>query len=262
MSDPRLLQLARQIVTYAVDVQRGEKVLIESWTGAEELTLLVIEEVYRRGGLPVVDYENARGRRAQLLGMTEDAARALAEIELERIKKVQCYINLRAIENNFEYTDVPAEKNGVYDRAMGEARNYRKRNTKWCSLKCPGPAMAQKFGMSTNGFTDFYFDAMLLDYARMTELATPLMDFVKRTDRVHVKAADTDISFSIKGCKPDTPSFPNDTGNGRLNLPDGEMGCGVVKESVNGYIHYNTPTVYNDIPFSGLRLRTGRSLRR
>lgn len=226
--------------------------MIETWSGAEDLALCLVEEVQAAGGVPVVDIENARIRRAQLLGMTEEAAGVLAALELERIQKMQGYIAVRAIPNNFEYRDVGSGGLAFYERAMAEARYHRKRHTKWCSLKYPGPAMAQKFGMSTAGFEDFYFSAMLLDYKRMTELAQPLVDLVRRTDRVEVKTPKTDISFSIKGCKPEKPSFPNDTGNGRLNLPDGEIGCGVVKESVNGYICYNTPTVYNDIPFSGI----------
>jgi aminopeptidase len=249
-----MASLANQIISYSIGVQQGENVLIECWSGAEELALCLVEGIRAVGGIPVLTIENASLRRAQLLGITEEGAKVMAALEMERIQKMQSFISLRAIPNNFEYRDVPPEKTGIYERAMKEVRNYRKRNTKWCSLKYPGPAMAQKFGMSTEGFFDFYFDAMLLDYKRMSALAEPLVDLVRRTDRVQVKAAGTDISFSIKGCKPEKPSFPNDTGNGRLNLPDGEIGCGVVKESVNGHIWYNTPTVYNDIPFSGIQL--------
>jgi aminopeptidase len=41
---------------------------------------------------------------------------------------------------------------------------------------------------------------------------------------------------------------------GDLNIPDGECFTAPVKNSVNGVIHYNTPTLYNGITFDNVRL--------
>ena len=70
---------------------------------------------------------------------------------------------------------------------------------------------------------------------------------MKRADRVHLKAPGTDLTFSIKGigakmCK------------GDRNIPDGEVFSCPVKNSVNGMIQFNTPTIYSGTKFENVRL--------
>jgi aminopeptidase len=69
-----------------------------------------------------------------------------------------------------------------------------------------------------------------------------------QADRVHVKGpGDTDISFSIK----DIPVIPC---AGEHNIPDGECFTAPVRDSINGVIHFNTPTIYNGVSFENVRL--------
>ena len=68
-----------------------------------------------------------------------------------------------------------------------------------------------------------------------------------KTDQVHLKGPGTDLTFSIKGigaraCK------------GDRNVPDGEVFSCPIKNSVNGVIQYNTPTVYAGSRFENVRL--------
>src|SRR5207247_4462020 len=70
---------------------------------------------------------------------------------------------------------------------------------------------------------------------------------MKKTDRVQLKSPGTDLSFSIKGigaqmCK------------GDRNIPDGEVFSCPVKDSVNGVITFNTPTLYSGTKFENVRL--------
>ena len=64
---------------------------------------------------------------------------------------------------------------------------------------------------------------------------------------MHLKAPGTDLTFSIKGigakmCK------------GDRNIPDGEVFSCPVKNSVNGVIQFNTPTLYSGTKFENVRL--------
>ena len=71
---------------------------------------------------------------------------------------------------------------------------------------------------------------------------------MNRTDRVHIKGpGDTDLTFSIK----DIPAVPC---CGEKNIPDGECYTAPVRDSVNGVIHYNTPTIYQGTAFKNIRL--------
>jgi aminopeptidase len=75
----------------------------------------------------------------------------------------------------------------------------------------------------------------------------PLEKRMKKADRVHIKGPGTDLTFSIKGigakmCK------------GDRNIPDGEVFSCPVKNSVNGHIQFNTPTIYSGTRFDHVRL--------
>ncbi|MDF2590669.1 MAG: aminopeptidase, partial [Clostridia bacterium] len=54
-------------------------------------------------------------------------------------------------------------------------------------------------------------------------------------------------SFSIKG-------LPAIKCAGELNIPDGEVFSAPVKDSVNGYITYNTPAEYQGFTYENIRL--------
>ena len=121
-------------------------------------------------------------------------------------------------------------------------------HTRWCVLRWPTPSMAQLAEMSTEAFEDFYFDVCTLDYAKMDRAAQKLKARMDKSERVHLKGpGDTDLTFSIK----DIPTIPC---SGKLNIPDGECFTAPVRDSVNGVIHFNTPTVYNGSSFKNVRL--------
>ena len=68
------------------------------------------------------------------------------------------------------------------------------------------------------------------------------------TDEVHIVGKGTDLRFSIK----DIPVIPC---AGEKNIPDGECFTAPVRDSVNGTIHFNTPTIYQGTTFTDVRLR-------
>ena len=108
--------------------------------------------------------------------------------------------------------------------------------------------MAQLSGMSTRDFEDFYFDVCTLDYEKMHRAMLPLKALMERTDRVRMVGPGTDLRFSIKGL----PAIPC---AGNCNIPDGEVFTAPVKDSVEGQISFNTPSLYQGFKFENLRLR-------
>jgi aminopeptidase len=108
--------------------------------------------------------------------------------------------------------------------------------------------MAQQAEMSTEAFEDFYFDVCTMDYGKMSRAMQPLKKMMEKTDKVRLKGpGDTDLRFSIKGI----PAIPCD---GKLNVPDGEVFTAPVKESVNGVIHFNCPSMHRGITHNDVRL--------
>jgi len=130
---------------------------------------------------------------------------------------------------------------------MRPVLNQRVDHTKWVVLRYPTESMSQQAGMSTEAFEDFYFDVCTLDYSKMDKAMTPLVELMNKTDRVRIVAKDTDLTFSIKG-------IPAIKCSGLRNIPDGEVYTAPVKDSVNGYITYNVPSVEEGIKFENVRL--------
>ena len=102
-------------------------------------------------------------------------------------------------------------------------------------------------GMSTEAFENLYFDVCTMNYPKMARAMVPLERRMREADAVHIKGPGTDLEFSIKGigakmCK------------GDRNIPDGEVFSCPVKDSINGHIQFNTPTIYAGTRFENVRL--------
>ena len=149
--------------------------------------------------------------------------------------------------------DVPADRLQLYSKILRPVLNHRVNKTKWCVLRWPTPSMAQAANMSTEAFEDFYFDVCTMDYRKMAMAMEPLTKRMSSADAVRLVAPNTDLTFSIKGigAKPC---------EGTRNIPDGEVFSCPVKDSVNGVIAFNTPTLYAGTKFENIRLefKSGR----
>ena len=249
MHDPRLDKLANVLVTHSTTVQPGEFVLIEGIDIPQEMVIALIRSVREAGGIPLVELKQNRIQREIIRGGDDAGIKLIGEYETYRMEKVQAYIGIRGSHNITEMSDVPTEAMQRYQKYWQRPLNdIRVPHTKWVVLRWPLPAMAQQAKMSTEAFEDYYFDVCTLDYSRMESAMSPLKALMEETDEVHIVGEDTDLQFSIKGI----PVIPC---AGEKNIPDGECFTAPVRDSVNGTIHFNTPTIYQGTTFTDIRLR-------
>jgi aminopeptidase len=247
--DERIKVLAKNITGYSCTVQKGEKVLIEAVGMELPLVRELIKEVHRLGGVPFVTIKNNAVERELLLNASEDQLISRARYESARMREMDAYIGVRSGDNSSDLSDVPPEKMDLYNRLFWDAVHGKIRvpQTRWVVLRYPSPSMAQLAGMSTEAFEDYYFKVCNLDYAVMSVAMDPLADLMAATDRVRITGRDTDITFSIK-------NLPPRKCDGKRNIPDGEVFTAPVRESVNGHITYNTPSLYQGFTFDNIRL--------
>lgn len=246
--DPRIRTLARNLIRYSTDLKAGEKILIDVYGLEVPVVRALIEETYAVGGIPFVSMKNHQVLRALLMGATEEQWSMMARYEAERMKEMDAYIGLRSGDNATELSDVPPEKNKIYQEKWWHPvhSNIRVNDTRWVVLRWPTHSMAQLAGTSTENFEDFYFDVCTLDYAKMDRNMDPLKARMERTDKVRIVGPGTDLEFSIKGISAVKCS-------GKRNIPDGECYTAPVRDSVNGVITYNTPSVYQGFVFENVR---------
>jgi aminopeptidase len=248
MIDPRLDQLAKNLINYSVELKPGERILIENVGMETEFVKLLVKYSYMAGGLPFVTLKNPQIQRTLLSACTEEQLDDMASFEAMRMKKMNAYIGIRAGENVSEMSSVPAEKHRLYSARFQKPvhSDIRVKHTKWCVLRYPNHSMSQLANMPTDDFEEFYFNVCNLDYSKMSKAMDNIIEYMERTDRVRLVAEGTDISFSIKG-------IPAVKCDGKLNIPDGEIFTAPVRESVNGYLTYNAPAVYQGFTFENIR---------
>jgi aminopeptidase len=247
MHDDRFDKLAKLLVQYSVRLKRNETVLIEAFDIPDEMTIALIRAVRKAGGVPFAQTYYTRVNRALALEASDRQLNLMASHELTRMKKMNAYIAVRGSNNITELSDVPPEKMKLIGRKMRRVQDQRVKKTKWVVLRWPTPSMAQLAGMSTEAFEDFYFDVCTLDYRKLLPGMKALKRLMEKTDRVQIKGPGTDLRFSIKG-------IPAVICGGDRNIPDGEVFTSPVKDSVEGHVTFNAPSIYQGIAFDGIRL--------
>ncbi len=247
MTDPRFTKLARQLVGYSTALKKGDRALLDVIDVPDEFAIELMRAVRAVGATPLIEVRHTRITREILRDTDEKHAALVRDVEMYRMRKVQAYIAIRGSANANETADVASDRMALYARLMRPVLNYRVSRTRWVVLRWPTASMAQAANMSTEAFENFFFDVCTMDYRKMAKAMAPLEQRMKAADRVHLKGPGTDLTFSIKGigarmCK------------GDRNIPDGEVFSCPVKNSVNGQIQFNTPTIYSGTRFENVRL--------
>src|SRR6201981_3206142 len=247
MHDDRFDKLAKLLVEYSIRLKRNETVLIEAFDIPDEMTIALIRAVRKGGGVPFAQTYQTRVNRALALEASDRQLNLMARHELARMKKMNSYMALRGRHNINKFAECAPERMKLIGKKMRPVQDQRVKKTKWVVLRWPTPSMAQLAGMSTEAFEDFYFDVCTLDYRKLLPGMEALKRLMDKTDRVQIKGPGTDLCFSIKG-------IPAVICGGDRNIPDGEVFSCPVKDSVEGHVTFNAPSIYQGIAFDGIRL--------
>ena len=250
MSDPRWDHLADILLNHSTKLKTGEILLVECFDLEDDtLPRLLVRKAARKGAHVLIETKNARIVRELVRHASEPQMKLWGETELLRMKGAHAYIGLRGAKNINEMADVSSEKLGLYNTHLLTPVHFEQRvkHTKWCVLRLPNASMAQQAGMSTEAFEDFYFDVCNLDYPKLARALKPLVQRMEAAKHVHITGPETDLSFSIEG-------IPVVACAGEMNIPDGEVFTCPVRDSVNGTVKFNAPTVYQGSSFDGVKL--------
>jgi len=247
MHDPRCDPLASLLVNFSTRLKPGEKVLIDAFDIPPEMTVALVRAACAAGAVPFVQIHQARVSREIAICATAEQLDFASKHELTRMKAMAAYIAVRGSENISESSDVPAAQMKLVAGKLKPVLDHRVKKTRWCVLRWPSPSMAQQAGMSTERFEKFFFDVCTLDYSRMQPGMKALKALMDRTDKVHITGTGTDLSFSIK-------NIPAVTCGGTHNIPDGEVFTCPVRNSVQGHVSFNAPTIYQGAAFDNIRL--------
>ena len=247
--DTRIQQLAKNLIKNSVRLQKGEHLLIEVNDTGKELAKALMEEAYLVGGKPFLWVKDQDLMRTFLMGADQKQIDVMGQWEANLMEKMQAYIAIRGNDNPSDLSDIPAEAKKNFQTYWSRVvhTDLRLANTKWCVLRWPNPTMASHAKMSTQGFEDFYFDVCTLDYQKLEQAELPLKALFDRTKEVEIIGPGTHLKFSIE-------NIPTVMSYGLRNVPDGEVFTAPVKDSVEGKITYNTPSIYQGVVHENVTL--------
>ena len=108
--------------------------------------------------------------------------------------------------------------------------------------------------MSLKAYEDFVFGACMVHlddpvtyWLNMAERQQRLCDYLAGKKQMHVKGDNIDMTMSIAG-----RTFIN--ADGTANFPDGEIFTGPVEDSVNGWVRFTFPALYQGNMVGGAEL--------
>lgn len=248
--DLRDNDLAKTLVRHSVRAGKGDLVFIDAiGLDTRGLAEAICGEVLRAGAAPYVHLSDPETIRKLVHGSTESTLTRLAEFELLQMQNATCYIGIRGGANSYELADVPPRKMDLYNRILRKPVHLEERvkRTRWVVLRYPNSAMASMAGQPREKFADFYYQVCNHDYSAMEKACRPLKRLMEKTDHVAIKGPGTDLEMSIQGI-PVVPCF------GTHNIPDGECFTAPVRDSVNGTVTFNVPTIWESRAYDNIQL--------
>jgi len=250
MKDKRNEVLARQLLDYSTKLKKGEILYLEI-KGKETLELgkQIVRLATERGAVPFWYYNDESLLRQWIRDVTKEQLQKQADLHMELMTRADAYIGLRGSDNPFDLADIPQKQMDLWNTVFYKPVHLEERvkRTRWVVLRYPNNAMAQLAETSQESFEDFYFDVCCADYARMSKAMDPLVALVNATDKVQIKSPGTDLTFSMKDIKVVKC-------DGLRNIPDGEVYTAPVRDSADGTITYNTPSLYQGIVYNNISL--------
>ncbi len=247
--DRRWKELGSLLVGYCVGVKPAEKVMI-AMGEVETLPLVhgVYEAVIRAGAFPQVQFLSETLRHKLLKHGSREQLAWTPEIEAYGMEWADVYIGLRGAYNIHEHDDIPTESIALNQGAMGTVSRLRWEKTRWCLVRVPNAAFAQAAETDEDTIMEMFFDACLIDWEKESGKLREWARKLDRTSSVRVTGKDTDLTFSVRGRR-------WVAGDGKINMPDGEIMTAPVEDSLNGQICFEFPGVLSGRLINDIKLR-------
>lgn len=250
MADPRIEKLAKVLVYYSLELQPKEDLIIRSAPLADELTLAVYKQALLAGANPMVINK--------VPGQTEIYYKYASDDQLEYIppimrwvyEKARAILIIDAHHNTHELAGVDPGRMARARQAEFELfkifmERMGSKDVKWCYTVFPTDASAQDADMSLADYTDFVFGAGLLNlddpvsaWKQEAERQKRLIQWLDGRDQVVIRGKDIDLRMSIAG-----RTFEG--ASGQNNFPDGEIYTSPVEDSVEGWVRFSYPGIFD-----------------
>jgi aminopeptidase len=264
VSDLRVQKFAKVLVEHCTRVIPGDRVLIEATTVAEPLVRELFIQIMEKGGHPHPmiafpgmmpfsqdEFYLTYANEAQL-----DFVPTFYKLAYDQFES---RIRIHSSTNTRGTTSINPAKVQRRNKATGvitesQMRRGGEGKFKWVTTLYPTDAYAQDAAMSLKEYEDFVFGAVhaheddpIAFWKGTAAGQQKAIDFLVDKNLVTLRGPNVDLTLSIKGRR-----FSNSTGT--HNMPDGEIFTGPVEDSVNGWVKFTYPAIYQGVAVEGAEL--------
>lgn len=240
--------LANIIVEYSINVKPNDRILITINPKVnKELVKQIVKNIIDKDAYPYVKISDEEINNIISENLNDLIIENIVKRSKYEVDNYDGYVIINYNENDYENKNMNIEMHKKLGKLKEDIDKIRINNRKWVLLNYPSYLDAHKANMTTEEFYNFAINTMIFDYSSMNEALKPLKELMEKTDKVTIKGPGTDISFSIK-------NMPAIICAGKYNIPDGEIYTAPIKESVNGYITYNAPSLYHGNTYTNVKL--------
>jgi aminopeptidase len=230
-------------------------VVISGGAAAEPLVKEVYIRLLQAGAIPFPQ--------VALPGMQELFFKHARDVHYEKTPEItravyeraDAFISIMAPKNTRALANVEPTKQRALGKRDKALQDMVLEKDRWALTLFPTDALAQESEMGLAEYEEFVFEAMALGeedpvafWRAKAEEQQRLIERLERGREVRLTGPGTDLTLSIEDRK-----FLN--GDGRHNMPCGEVFTGPVEESASGRVYFGVPVAVAGREVSGVRLR-------
>lgn len=243
--DARARKLAKIIVEHSLEVEANDKVVLSAsdFTG-HELTRSVYRLLLKKKANVYLDIfgTNYEIGRADFAGFYKDYLELASETQLttkpEIMKQIvdwgEKFVRITAIHDPNFLADADPKKSALWQKTFyPQFKNLI--HKEWLLTYFPTEGTAKAAGMSLDEFIDYYYQASIIDYAKLDATIRPLQDLLDKAEVIKIKGQGIDLQLGIKGRKAEG------VGSGKKNIPDGECFIAPVEDQTQGFVKFELP---------------------
>ncbi|PSP32958.1 aminopeptidase [Halobacteriales archaeon QH_10_67_22] len=245
--DARIREHADVICNHSVDLAPGDNVVIDAHPVAADLVTALHEIVADHDAHPLAIQERTGKRFLRAYLRNHDGEFSAPEHVMALYEEMDVYIAVRGSDNVTQTSDVDPETQAAYAGATQELLDERL-SKRWCLTQYPAPANAQLAQMSTEGYENFVWDAILRDWEDVRAFQSQMVELLDGASEIRVVSGeDTDVTMRVA----DNPTL-NDYGE--KNLPGGEVFTAPHPDSVEGEVYFDKPLYHQGREVTDVRL--------
>jgi aminopeptidase len=260
LTDPRVQKFAEILVNHSARIVKGDRVLIEATESARPLIDELYKQILEKDAFPIpAIWDFASQDAAYYKYASDEQLDFVPPLHQMAYEQFESRIRIHSATNTRALSGIDTDRLQRRGKALGKITATQMRrggagDFKWVTTLFPTKAYAQDAEMSFEDYEDFVYRAChaneedpITFWNNVREKQQAAIDNIQGHNQVILRGPNVDLSLSIKN-----RTFLNSAGV--FNMPDGEIYTGPVENSVNGWVKFTYPAIYNGVAVEGAEL--------